>query len=182
MSEPSRPATDVTPASPTPASPTPASPADVFDRLLHGVCDQRWDDLPGLYAAQTHVLHPLDPFRSPPLLTREELARHFQGGAEILGDLRFEAAAITVHETSDPEVVIGEFEYRGVAPGTGEPFAIPNIFVLRVRDGQIVASRDYVDHIEIARLLGKLDGLPGAISRRGEPPVPTSAPARAPAR
>jgi uncharacterized protein len=150
----------------------PATPAEVFTSLVNGVCDQRWADLPGLYAPRTHVVHPQDPFRSPPLLTRDELREHFLGGARALGEVRFTAAAITVHQTADPEVIVGEFEYRGVVPATGQPFAIPNVFVIRVRDGEIIESRDYADHLEIARVLGHLDQLTAAAGRR-DAAVPT---------
>jgi ketosteroid isomerase-like protein len=166
MPEPDRPATATArsatrrpepgrpqPGSPEPRSPEPGSPAEVFHRLLHGVSDRNLDQLPGLYAEHTHIIHPMDPQRSPALTTRQALDEHFRRGIAMLGEIRFQPAAITVHQTADPEVVIGEFEYRGVVPGTGEPFAIPNIFVLRVRDGQIVESRDYADHLAIARLL-----------------------------
>jgi ketosteroid isomerase-like protein len=136
-----------------PAS-TPLSPADVFDRLVHGVGDKRWDELPALYADRTHVVHPMDPDRPPALTSRAELARHFGRGGEVLGQVRFEPAAITVHQTVDPEVIVAEFEYRGVIPGTTDRFAIPNVFVMRIRDGQIVESRDYADHGELARVLG----------------------------
>ena len=122
------------------------------------MCRRRLGDLPALYAEQTDVRHPMDPDRSPPLTTRQQLAQHFAAGFETLGEIRFEAAAITVHQTADPEVVIGEFEYRGQAPGSGEPFAIPNIFVLRVRDGQIVESRDYADHAVLGHVLGRAGG------------------------
>jgi ketosteroid isomerase-like protein len=132
-----------------------ASPAAVFHQLIDGVCGRRLDELPALYAEQTDVRHPMDPGRPPPLTTRQQLAQHFTDGFETLGEIRFEAAAVTVHQTADPEVVIGEFEYRGQAPGSGEPFAIPNIFVLRVRGGQIVESRDYADHAVLGRVLGR---------------------------
>jgi uncharacterized protein len=150
-----------------------ATPAEVFIRLVDGVCEQRWADLPGLYAPCTHVVHPLDPFRAPPLLTPGDLREHFLRAARTLGDVRFTAAAITVHQTADPEVIVGEFEYRGVAPATGEPFVIPNVFVLRVRDGQIIESRDYADHLEIARVLGGMDQLAAAVRQRaGAAPTP----------
>jgi len=104
--------------------PQPLSPAEVFHALVRGVCDRKWDDLPGLHAEQTNVVHPLDPFRAPPLLTREQLHEHFAGGDEVLGDVRFEPANITIHETADPEVIIAEFEYQGTGPATREPFAL----------------------------------------------------------
>jgi ketosteroid isomerase-like protein len=142
----------------------PLSPREVFGELIHGVCEKRWDDVTRLYAEHTDVIHPLDPFRAPALLTRDELHEHFTGAGETLGDIRFEPVVIAIHETTDPEVVIGEFEYRGSFPATGEPFARPGIFVLRVRDGQIVSSRDYVDHLGMARLLGRLDELVTALA------------------
>jgi uncharacterized protein len=141
----------------------PLSPSEVFYQLVHGVCDEKWDDLPGLYAEQTNVVHPLDPFRAPPLLTREQLREHFAGGDDVLGDVRFEPANITIHQTADPEVIVAEFEYQGRLPGTGDTFALPCIFVIRVRDGQIVSSRDYVDHLGMAKLLGRLDELMAAL-------------------
>jgi ketosteroid isomerase-like protein len=145
-----------------PESTTTLSPAEVFDRLVHGVGDKRWDDLPVLYAERTHVVHPMDPGRAAPLLTRAELEQHFRRGAQTLGEIRFEPAAITVHQTADPEVIVAEFEYRGVLPGTGSRFAIPNVFVLRIRDGQIVESRDYADHAELGRVLRGTDQPPAA--------------------
>jgi uncharacterized protein len=65
--------------------------------------------------------------------------------------------------SSDPEVIVAEFEYQGTDPGTGEPYALPGIFVLRVRDGQIVSSRDYFDHLAAARARGRLGELFAAL-------------------
>ena len=146
-----------------PESTTTLSPAEVLDRLVHGVGDKRWDDLPALYAERTHVVHPMDPGRAGPLLTRAELEQHFRRGARTLGEIRFEPAAITVHQTADPEVIVAEFEYQGTADGSGEPVAVPGVFVLRVRDGQIVSSRDYFDHLTAARAQGCLDDLIAAL-------------------
>jgi hypothetical protein len=49
-------------------------------------------------------------------------------------------------QEADPGVIIAEFEYQGNDTGTGEPYALPAIFVLRVRNGGIVSARDYYDH------------------------------------
>lgn len=43
-------------------------------------------------------------------------------------------------------MIIAEFEYEGRNTETGREFVVPNIFVLRVRDGRIVESRDYAHH------------------------------------
>jgi ketosteroid isomerase-like protein len=141
----------------------PLSPREVFHALVNGVADGRWNELPDLYAEQTHVVHPFDPLRAPALRTRDELRAHFgpAGGPRL--DRR--AANITIHETTDPEVIVAEFEYQGTVVETGEAFAQPGIFVLRVRDGQIVSSRDYFDHFTTARIRGQLDALVTAVTR-----------------
>jgi ketosteroid isomerase-like protein len=141
------------------------SPREVFLALVNGVADGRWEELPDLYAQQTDVVHPFDPARAPALRSREELREHFRptgAGPE----LRRRPANITIHETADPEVIVAEFEYQGTVDGTGEPFALPGIFVLRVRNGEIVSSRDYFDHLTAARIRGRLDALVEAARRR----------------
>lgn len=138
------------------------SPREVFLALVNGVAEGRWAELPDLYAEQTHVLHPFDPLRAPALRTREELRAHFTP-TEASARLRRRPANITIHETADPEVIVAEFEYQGVNTDTGEEFRQPGIFVLRVRDGEIVESRDYFDHLSTARVRGQLGALVEAV-------------------
>lgn len=125
------------------------TPREVFLKLVHGVCDERWADVVDLYAEQTDVSHPFHPLGAPPMLSRDELRAHF-GGVPSGPALRRQPTRINVHETTDPEVIVAEFQYEGVVVETGEPFAIPAVFVMRVRDGKIVESRDYLDHLRSA--------------------------------
>ncbi|HWD05687.1 MAG TPA: nuclear transport factor 2 family protein [Amycolatopsis sp.] len=146
---------------PGPVDPRPAqlaertSPAGVFQRLCFGVSDGRWAELPDLYAEQTDVRHPFLP-GSPVLKSREDLRRHF-AAAGTLG-VRMQATGLVTHQSTDPEVLIGEFAYVGTL-GDGTPFRVNNIFVLRVRDGLIVESRDYGDHPALAAAAGRLPEL-----------------------
>ena len=116
------------------------APAEVFRQLVDGVVGRKWDQLPSLYAEDAMVVHP---FSTDPAIARlegrEQLRAHFARAAEMGVDFR--AEDVVVHETTDPEVVIGEFTYRGSLGG--KDIAMPAIFVLRVRDGLIVSSRDY---------------------------------------
>ncbi|GAA2778070.1 nuclear transport factor 2 family protein [Crossiella cryophila] len=144
---------------------TPRSPREVFLALVDGVGSGRWEELPDLYAEHTHVVHPFDPLRAPALRTREELRAHFTPVDASPRPRRW-AADITVHETADPEVIIAEFEYRGTTTDTGEEFSQPAIFVLRVRDGEIVESRDYFDHFSTARIRGQLGALVAAVEAK----------------
>jgi ketosteroid isomerase-like protein len=147
---------ELTPIPPRPApSADPASPRGVFERLVYGVADGEWAELPELYAEATHVTHPFLP-GSPTLKSPEDLREHFRFGENHR--VRFQVRDLVIHETLDPEVVIGEFDYQGTA-GDSPEFRVSNIFVLRVRDGLIVESRDYGDHLAVAAATGRLDEL-----------------------
>lgn len=130
----------------------PDSPRGVFEQLAYGVSDGQWHELPELYAEETHVTHPFLP-GSPTLKTRKELREHFALGAASATQLQ--ARDLVVHESTDPEVIVGEFDYQGTS-GIGRPFRVSSIFVLRVRDGLIVESRDYSDHLALAAASGRL--------------------------
>lgn len=129
-----------------------ATPREVFLKLVHGVCEERWAEVVELYAEETDVSHPFHPLGAPPMLSREELRAHFGGGAQPYQSptLRRKPTRINVHETTDPEVIVAEFQYEGTVVETGEPFVIPGVFVMRVREGKIVESRDYLDHLRSA--------------------------------
>jgi ketosteroid isomerase-like protein len=142
--------------------PPPLTPKEVFLALVNGVAEGRWDELPDLYAEQTDVVHPFHPLRAPALRTRDELREHFRPN-DASPRLNRKATNFVIHETKDPEVIIAEFEYQGTVEGADEPFSIPGIFVIRVRDGQIVSSRDYLDHLTSARVRGQLDWLVAAM-------------------
>lgn len=154
----------------------PRTPREVFHALVQGVADRRFDDVISLYAEQTHVEHPFDPLRAPALRTRDQMREHFQPAATAKPKVRRQPANITIHDTTDPEVIIAEFDYQGTVLDTGQPFSLPCIFVLRVRNGQIVASRDYVDHLGSAQAVGQLDQLVAAVEATTT--VPTNAAGR----
>ena len=132
----------------------PESAGTVFERLVHGVAGGRWDALPELYAEETHVTHPFLP-GSAVVRTRDELREHFAAGKAM--NPRFAIADLTTYQGADPEVLIGEFAYQGEYGG--RPVRIANIFAMRVRDGLVVESRDYGDHLGIAGDLGKIPEL-----------------------
>src|SRR5258705_12556020 len=102
------------------------TPTEVFQKLVHGVCDRRYDELPVLYAEQTDVRHPMSPYGDRPLLSREALREHFGGaGPRVAGAVRFQPDDIRIHETADPEVIVAEFDYAGTVVATGEAFRVP---------------------------------------------------------
>lgn len=139
--------------------PQPRTPREVFLAVINGVAARRDPaELAALYAEETDVVHPFDPDRAPALRTRDELREHFALSQRIrrVFDDR-EAVDVLIHETADPEVVIGEFAYQGTNTETGDQVRLPAIFVMRVRDGLIVESRDYADHLAGARAVAAPD-------------------------
>lgn len=153
--------------------PQPQTPADVVRAVTAGVSrlvagdldslhrERQLDELAGYYAERTNVRHPFAPLGDTPLHTRGELRDHF-AAAPNRPDIRFELGPMTAHRTADPEVVIVEFSYRGSV--ADRPFELPCIFVARVRDGMIVESRDYGDHVGFARVFGGLSELTTALA------------------
>jgi ketosteroid isomerase-like protein len=123
------------------------SPTDVFQKLITGISERRWEELADLYAEDAVVDMPMDQQRVH-IEGRDEVRRRFAAAAG--GPIELYAHDITVHATTDPEVVIAEFEYDGLNRATGKTFTVANVQVLRVRDGLIVATRDYHDHPGIA--------------------------------
>jgi ketosteroid isomerase-like protein len=109
-----------------------------------GLHDFRLFDPDGYY-----VRHPLHPLGERPLLSRAAVREHFAAGGPPADVERYDVIDDHVFGTPDPEVVIFEFRYAGVV--NGRAFTLPCIFVVRVRDGEIVESRDYADHAGGAR-------------------------------
>jgi ketosteroid isomerase-like protein len=155
----------------------PIEPAEVVravaagvSRLVAGDLDQhernaQLDALAARYAKRTDVQHPFAPLGDVPLRTRDELREHFAAGpGQAQGVESFEVVGTLVHKTTDPEVVIVEFRYAGTA--NGRPFDLPCIFVVRVRDGVIIESRDYAHHVAFARAFGQLGDLAAALTEK----------------
>ncbi len=128
-----------------------ASPRAVFEQLLATITRRGWADLPDLYAEDVVVEQPFqlpEPLR---LAGRAQVRSHFAAAANLPVELA--ARDVVVHDTLDPEVVVGEFDYDVHVPASGRRFRVANVIVLRVRNGQIVASRDYHNHAALADAL-----------------------------
>jgi uncharacterized protein len=128
----------------------PESPSAVARRLIRGIAEERWAELPDLYAEDTIVELPFSP-EGTVLRGRTEIAEHF--GAAPDRPLRLAASNVVVHETADPELVVVEYDYDGEITTTGRTFTVSNVLIMRVRDGRIVSSRDFHDHRAITAAL-----------------------------
>jgi ketosteroid isomerase-like protein len=120
------------------------SPREIFERFLRASVDNAWDDLANLYSPDVVIEIPFAPPGVPQLTEgREVIRERFKGAA---GMRQFQKAdSVIVHETHDPELIIVEYDLHGQVTTTGRLFINKYIMVIRVRDGQIVSSRDYAN-------------------------------------
>jgi hypothetical protein len=72
--------------------------------------------------------------------------------ARAAGRRIVEYANLMIHETTDPEVIVVEFEVIGGA-GRAIPYTSPFIHVLRVVGDEIALQRDYFDSLAMAERL-----------------------------
>lgn len=143
--------------------PESASPREVLEQLIHGISNRRWQALHLLYAHDTLVEYPFALPAPARLEGREAVQRYFTAVARM--PLELQARNIVMHETSDPEVIVAEWDYDGLVTTTNRSFQVSNIQVSTVRDGQITASRDYHNHLVLTDVLGRLPALLAALAK-----------------
>lgn len=69
----------------------------------------------------------------------------------LAGRIRFTAVRdVVVHETTDPETAVVEYEVEGVRAADGMRAAAPFAVVVRVRDGRVALWREYQDPAAMA--------------------------------
>jgi ketosteroid isomerase-like protein len=135
-----------------------AAPDRVVRRLLEGIAAGPAPELADLYAIDAVVELPFARRGGLRLDGRPAIHDHFMRAARAPMSLR--PVGVTIHVTADPEVVVAEYDYEGSAQGTGRSFVVSNVQIVRVRDGHIVASRDFHDHAAIAEAMAAGDGAP----------------------
>lgn len=122
----------------------------VFRMVEHG--DVVFGDL---FAADGVLEYPFAGPGMPSRIEGRDAIKEFHGTLGRLRD-RIDRAGVswTMHETTDPEVVIVEIEHHGTIVPEGRPYESIAVGVMRVRDGEIVAYRDYMNPLTVAAIAG----------------------------
>lgn len=108
-----------------------------------------------LFAADGVLEYPFAGPGMPSRIEGREAIAEFHGNlSQLRTRIDREGATWTLHETTDPEVVIAEFEHHGTIVPEGKPYELIAVGVMRVRDGEIVSYRDYMNPLAIAALAG----------------------------
>ncbi len=121
------------------------TPREVFERQRQTILNLDTDGQADLFAVDGVMEFPFAAAGLPPRLEgREQIRRVIGAAAQPLkqaGMQLFGYHSLVVHETTDPEVLIVEFELEGKIGD--HPFKAPYIQVFRIRNGEIVSLRDY---------------------------------------
>jgi ketosteroid isomerase-like protein len=121
---------------------SPVSSRAVFDAFLKASVENRWDDSADCYAEDVTIDMPFTLPGVPRVSHgREEMRRRFHRAGAVRRIVR--AENVVVHETTDPEVLVAEFDLHQEA--RGEAFVATYVMVMTIKDGLITYSRDYSD-------------------------------------
>lgn len=69
----------------------------------------------------------------------------------------------------DPEVVLVEQVLHGINTASTTAFSFPGIVLLRIRDGQIVSTRDYMDALGVAQAMNRPETIIDLLADRFSP-------------
>ncbi|GAA1163065.1 ketosteroid isomerase-like protein [Kitasatospora gansuensis] len=140
------------------------SPREVFQKLIGGITAGRFAELPELYAEDAVVETVFEPVGPRRIEGRAALEERF-ALVSVSTPVQLTATNVLIRTTDDPEVIVAEWDYQVHHRVTGRDFEVANIQVLRVRDGLIVNSRDFHDHLALVvagdnlpQLVAALDG------------------------
>lgn len=133
---------------------------DITHRFLEASSRGAYDELADLYAEDAVIEIPFAPPGVPTTSQGREVFRARFKSAEKTW--RIEGAdQISIHQTTDPEVVVAEYTLHRRLRESGERVSGRYIMVMTIRDGLIRHSRDYADVIAGARAMGRLQELIG---------------------
>lgn len=118
------------------------TPRQAMQKLADDISAGNWRQLHLLYAVDTEVRHPQARDQSSILKGRDALEAHFERFFSTGATLS--ATSIRFIETTDPEVVIGQFTYHGRNGFGMARFDLEACFIWRVRDGLVLETTDYL--------------------------------------
>jgi ketosteroid isomerase-like protein len=127
------------------------STADLHHRLLRGLESADWAQLQTLYTDDALVTMPFAVPEPVTLRGRDAIAAHFARSSSM--PLRFRAENVVVHQTTDPDVILAEFDYVVRITTTDTEFRASNVQYVKARDGLIAETHDYHDHARLAEAL-----------------------------
>jgi ketosteroid isomerase-like protein len=133
-----------------------ATSREVVERMLRAGRELDIETFVSLMAPDGTIEWPYRPAGTPAQLRgRAEIHRHLSAVASSF--LRFdEYRNLVLHETTDREVVIVEYEAHATVIATGAPLRQTIIAVFRVRGGLVETYRDYINPLPLMEALAEM--------------------------
>ena len=133
-------------------------PVQVFQQFVAASLANDPQALADLYAVDTVVEIAFAPPGVPTVTNgRAALLARFQGSVGILTFSSIDS--IVIHQTTDPTVIVTEYQVHGNVVATGDAFDFIYSSVMTICGGEIVHSRDYSNPLAGAEALGQLPAL-----------------------
>ncbi|MGH3756498.1 nuclear transport factor 2 family protein [Actinophytocola sp.] len=130
-----------------------AGPKEAFERFRDMMLAGSSTGLESLLADDCVVEAPFAPSGAPRRIAgRDAFAASAAPRREALAKrIRFtDVRDVVIHETTDPEVAVIEYEVEGVRVADDFRAAAPFVVVVRVQDGRVVLWREYQDPAAMA--------------------------------
>jgi ketosteroid isomerase-like protein len=131
---------------------------DLVDEALRLLLAKDMGGFADLWATDGILEFPFASSGYPPRLDGREAVREYLRDYPEHLDPRA-ITELTVYDTTDPGVVVTEFEVAGTAVRTGRAYRMRYIAVITARHGEITHYRDYWSPLAAAEVLGGLDEL-----------------------
>ncbi|HVV24595.1 MAG TPA: nuclear transport factor 2 family protein [Pseudonocardiaceae bacterium] len=132
-----------------------ATPRAAFDRMR-----DRWLGFPTAltgddFADDVIIETPFAPPGRPTRIEGRQRFLDFANTERAALPVRFDACRTTaVHETTDPDTIVVEYELSGTSTRTDQRHTAAFIAVLTVHDGKVTLWREYQNTMAIMRALG----------------------------
>jgi uncharacterized protein len=152
------------------------SPREVFEHLQRAWLGEVSDLTDGLWAEDVIVETPFAPPGRPQRWQGREEFSAFAAATRAALPVRLEEVRnVVIHQTTDPEVLVVEYELAGTVTTSGRHASASFIGVLRARNGQIVHWREYQNTLAMAEALGRLPArLDGTTDHHPDPATPAA--------
>ena len=128
-------------------------PRELVEHALDLLLKHDMTGFAGLWAEDGVLEFPFAAPGYPKRLDGRDAVREYLRGYPDLLDVR-EVTAKTVHETTDPAVVVAEFTAAGVVVASQKPYELSYVAVITVANGEIRHYRDYWSPLAAAEILG----------------------------
>ncbi|GAA4666171.1 MULTISPECIES: nuclear transport factor 2 family protein [Amycolatopsis] len=127
------------------------------DRLHERLLAHDMAGFADVFAGHGVIEFPFAPPGWPTLRGRDQIREYLMGNVDEI-DLTG-IVAQTRYETTDPDVLIVEWEVDGTVRATGRPYRMRYINVVKVGPEGIELFRDYWSPLAVGHALGRLDEL-----------------------